>query len=47
MLGRQIKIVTDINSYQKDINISNLPSGSYLLSIYTVQGNFTKQFIVK
>lgn len=47
MFGRQIKIVTGINSYQKDINISNLPSGSYLLSIYTVQGNFTKQFIVK
>jgi hypothetical protein len=44
MQGKKIKEV-GVNEYQSQIDISSLPSGSYLMVIQTPQGNVNKKFI--
>ena len=44
MQGKKLKEV-GVNEYQSQIDISSLPSGSYLMVIQTPQGNVNKKFI--
>lgn len=46
MLGKKI-FFTDMTSYQKELNISNLKSGVYLLKVTDKENSITRKIIIK
>ena len=44
MIGSLMKVV-EINGFEKEVNISDLPSGSYIISVEDEKGPVVKQFI--
>lgn len=46
MLGKKI-METEMNSYQKELNISNLKAGVYILKINDKTNSITRKIIIK
>lgn len=46
MLGKRI-LVTEMNNYQKEINVSNLKAGVYILKLSEKNNSITRKIIIK
>jgi hypothetical protein len=46
MVGKLL-IETKVNHFEKDIDISNLSSGTYIVNIKTAKGSVKKKLIVE
>lgn len=46
MLGKRV-LVTDMNGYQRELNVGNLKSGVYLMKITEKGNSITRKIIIK